>query len=203
MRASIVWRRFHNFRPSPQTGTVVLRSPALGARRGATGIGTLPRVGALDQLRGEEGIFERARSNPRIVVAIAAGVVLLLAWIGWAIYVTSENGAGAGLGVVIAWPAMLAALALISLPFIGGYLLVKRLSDGEGSTATAEADADEAEDEDDEEPEEPAEEEGEEDEEEEEDEEDEEEDEDGEEDNSDEESDDDSESDTEAKAAKG
>jgi hypothetical protein len=99
----------------------------------------LPPVGALDQLRGDDGILERARSSPRMVIAIAAGVVLLLAWIGWAIYVTSSNGATAGLGVVIAWPAMLAALALISLPFIGGYLLVRRLSDGEGSTATVEA----------------------------------------------------------------
>jgi hypothetical protein len=101
----------------------------------------LPPVGALDQLRGQEGILERARSNPRIVVAIAAGVVLLLAWIGWAIYVTSSDGATAGLGVVIAWPAMLAALALISLPFIGGYLLIKRLSEDSGSSATAEADS--------------------------------------------------------------
>jgi hypothetical protein len=111
----------------------------------------LPPVGALDQLRGQEGILERARSNPRIVVAIAAGVVLLLAWIGWAIYVTSSNGAAAGLGVVIAWPAMLAALALISLPFIGGYLLIRRLSESDGSSSTAEADEDE-----DEEPEESA-----------------------------------------------
>ncbi len=106
----------------------------------AIGIGTLPPV-------------DRARSNPWLAVAIAAGAILVLAWIGWAIYVTGQNGAGAGLGVVIAWPAMLAALALISLPFIGGYLLVKRLSDGEGSTATA--DAEESQDE--EEPEEPAE----------------------------------------------
>ena len=28
---------------------------------------------------------------------------LLLAWIGWAIYVTSENGADAGLGVGVRW----------------------------------------------------------------------------------------------------
>jgi len=156
-------------------------------------------VGALDQLRGEEGILERARSNPRIVVAIAAGTLLVLAWIGWAIYVTSENGAGAGLGVVVAWPAMLAALALISLPFIGGYLLIKRLSEDSGATASAEAETPEDADEDDsdEESEDSAEEEGEDtDDSEEEDEEDE------EVDDSDEESDDDSESDTEAKAAK-
>jgi hypothetical protein len=35
--------------------------------------------------------------------------------------------------VVIAWPAMLVALALISLPFIGVYLLLRYLSgSGEG-----------------------------------------------------------------------
>ena len=51
--------------------------------------------------------------------------------------------------MLIAWPAMLAALALISLPFIGGYLLIRRLSDGSGSTATAESETSEDEDEDD------------------------------------------------------
>ena len=106
----------------------------------------MPRVGALDQLRGADGgIVRRARSNPRLIVAIAAGVILMLAWIGWAIYVTSENGAGAGLGVVIAWPAMLAALALISLPFVGGYLLIRRLSEDSGSTATPEVETSEEE----------------------------------------------------------
>ena len=103
----------------------------------------MPRVGALDRLRGAngDGMIERARSNPRLMVAIAAGAILLFAWIGWAVYVTSSDGATAGLGVVIAWPAMLAALALISLPFIGGYLLIKRLSEDSGSSATAEADS--------------------------------------------------------------
>ena len=142
-------------------------------------------------------MVERARSNPRLVVAIAAGAILLLAWIGWAIYVTSSNGATAGLGVVIAWPAMLAALALISLPFIGGYLLIRRLSEDSGSAATAEGEASAAEDDDetddsDEELEDSAEEE----------EQDEAEEGDEESEDEDDESDDDSESDTEAKAAK-
>lgn len=102
----------------------------------------MPPVGALDQLRaanGQDGIVERARSNPRWAIAIATAAVLFLAWIAWAIYVTRSNGATAGLGVVLAWPAMLVALALISLPFIGGYLLIRRLSDGDGSAAAAEA----------------------------------------------------------------
>jgi hypothetical protein len=111
----------------------------------------LPPVGALDRLRaanGDDGFVGRARSNPRLVVAMAGGAVLLLAWIGWAIYVTSDHGARAGLGVVIAWPAMLAALALISLPFIGGYLLIKRLSASEGGTAETESSETDQDDED-------------------------------------------------------
>jgi hypothetical protein len=87
----------------------------------------LPRVRALDQLRDGE-FTDRVRSSPRLAVVIAGAGLLLLAWIGWAIYVTSSQGATAGLGVVIAWPALLAALGLISLPFIGGYLLIRRLS---------------------------------------------------------------------------
>lgn len=97
----------------------------------------MPPVGALDQLRsanGDDGPVGRARSNPWLLVAIVGAAILILTWIGWAIHVTGDDGARAGLGVLIAWPAMLAALALISLPFIGGYLLIRRLSEGGGET---------------------------------------------------------------------
>jgi hypothetical protein len=117
-------------------------------------------VGALEQLRsatGDDGLVGRARSRPWLLVAIVGAALVILAWIGWAIHVTSDNGARAGLGVVIAWPAMLAALALISLPFIGFYLLLRHLSGseqngdvaetGEASDADA-ADADEEPDDD-------------------------------------------------------
>jgi hypothetical protein len=98
-------------------------------------------VGALDQPRsptGDDGLVGRARSSPWLLVAIVGGAIVILAWIGWAIYVTSDNGARAGLGVVIAWPAMLAALALISLPFIGFYLLLRHLSGSEQNGDAAE-----------------------------------------------------------------
>jgi ABC-type sulfate transport system permease subunit len=91
----------------------------------------LPLVVALDQLRSagdDDDFVRRARSSPWLLVAIVAGGLLILAWIGWAIYVMSENGARAGLGVLIAWPAILVALALVSLPFIGIYLLLRYLS---------------------------------------------------------------------------
>jgi hypothetical protein len=84
-----------------------------------------------------DGILDRARANPRLTVAIAGGGLLLLGWIAWAIYVTSENGATAGLGVVIAWPALLSALALVSLPVVGAVLLVRRLRGTGEETASA------------------------------------------------------------------
>jgi hypothetical protein len=77
--------------------------------------GTLPRV------------VERVRSNPKLAVAIACGVLLLLAWIAWAILVTSDHGSRAGLGVLVAWPALVAALAVVVLAFYGLYLLIRRL----------------------------------------------------------------------------
>jgi hypothetical protein len=101
----------------------------------------LPPVGAPDELRsatGDDGLVGRARSRPWLLVAIVGAAIAILAWIGWAIHVTSDNGARAGLGVVIAWPAMLAALALISLPFIGFYLLLRHLSGSEQNGDVAE-----------------------------------------------------------------
>jgi hypothetical protein len=114
----------------------------------------LPRVGAVDQHDENGGGFiDRARSNPWLLVAIVAGAILLLAWIGWAIYVTDSSGATAGLGVVIAWPAMVVALALVALPFLGGYLLVRRLSTDSGAPSSSSDVNEETDSEDDEEPE--------------------------------------------------
>jgi hypothetical protein len=53
-------------------------------------------------------------------------VLLVAAWIGWAINVTSETGFTEGLGVLIAWPALLMAALLVCLPLIGIYLLLRR-----------------------------------------------------------------------------
>ena len=100
-------------------------SPAVSAPEGA------PQPSALSRMTAW------IRENPRVTVAVVGGVLLVCVWITWAVYVTSENGASAGLGVMIAWPAMVAALALISLPFIGGYMLFRRLSIDEGNPASA------------------------------------------------------------------
>jgi hypothetical protein len=60
-----------------------------------------------------------------LAVAIAAGLLLFAAWVAWAIHVTSDNGARAGFGVLVAWPALLVGLALISLPLIWAFRLIR------------------------------------------------------------------------------
>lgn len=91
-----------------------------------------------DVLGGADGgLIESARGNPRVAVAWAAVAVLVLAWIGWTVYVTVENGTAAGLGVLISWPAVLAALALVSAPFIGAAVLLRRHREGPGTPAMA------------------------------------------------------------------
>ena len=90
----------------------------------------------------------RIRANPWLAVGIAALALLIIAWLGWAIYVGSDRGVNEGLGVLIAVPALLVALAIVSLPFLGGYLLVKRR---ETEDADAKDDASDDEDDDSEE----------------------------------------------------
>src|SRR5215218_7093564 len=97
---------------TPRVGVYVTfssRSVGSPPPLGAAGIGTLPRVGTLDQLRGST---RQVRANPWLTVGVAIGTLIVCVWIGWAIHVTSDHGAREGLGVLIAWPAILAALVL-------------------------------------------------------------------------------------------
>jgi hypothetical protein len=91
----------------------------------------LPRVELMEKTRSAletpRAAIERGRSNPLLGIAAVTGALLLIAWIAWAIYVTNDNGANAGLGVVLSWPVLLAALALVASPFVGLYLLVRLL----------------------------------------------------------------------------
>jgi len=89
--------------------------------------------------------IERGRSNPRLGIAAIAAALLLIAWIAWAIDVTRDNGANAGLGVVLSWPVLVAALAVIASPFVGLYLLVSNLrstDEGEEAPSTSGGPAD-------------------------------------------------------------
>jgi len=88
-------------------------------------LGTVARVEVVDQAR---SLFDRVRANPGMTVAIVAGALIVIAWIGWALYVTSKNGSRAGLGVLVAVPALLAVLALVAGIFFGGYRLIRWLN---------------------------------------------------------------------------
>jgi hypothetical protein len=74
------------------------------------------------------GVADRLRSwgrNPWLVIGTVIGLLLIAAWIGWAIHVWSDHGARQGLGVLIVWPAILAALALVSIPFVWAFLVIR------------------------------------------------------------------------------
>jgi hypothetical protein len=55
------------------------------------------------------------------------GVVLLVvAWIGWAIYTAADRGFNAGLGVLVAWPTLLLLAAIAIAPLAGiAYIIVR------------------------------------------------------------------------------
>ena len=56
------------------------------------------------------------RRRRKIAVAVAASLVVA-AWIAWTVVIWDRNGAAAGIGVLVSWPAVLAVLALLTLPF--------------------------------------------------------------------------------------
>ena len=95
-------------------------SKAVGApRAGLAKLTEAPRA-RISTLR------ERAREHPTLAVGIVGGVLVGIAWIAWAIYVAANNGANAGLGVLITWPVLIGALALIAAPFVLTGMLVQR-----------------------------------------------------------------------------
>ena len=90
-------------------------------------------AGAWDRVGGVS-LVHRARSDSRIGAAVILGAILFVLWIAWTVYVWTENGTAAGLGVLISWPAVLAVLALLAAPFVGAVVLVRRLAANGGPT---------------------------------------------------------------------
>jgi hypothetical protein len=71
--------------------------------------------------KGWEDRLEERTGHSRRTIGLAIGAGLLFAlWIGWTAYVWSERGSTAAVGVLISWPAALAAVMLVTAPFIGG-----------------------------------------------------------------------------------
>jgi uncharacterized membrane protein len=135
-----------DYRRSPQSLTVVIRTPGVRGRRArgwrTDATGTLPRVGAADRLR---GAGRRVWANPWLLVGIVVGVLLICAWIAWAVHIWSEHGARQGLGVLIVWPAILAVLALVSIPFVWAFRLIRASARSEETGSDVKPDAGDAE----------------------------------------------------------
>ena len=78
-------------------------------------------------------------------MGIVIGVLLVCAWIGWAIHVWSDQGSRQGIGVLIVWPAIVAGLAVISVSFIWAFRVIRASArssdepDAEPEPAEAEA----------------------------------------------------------------
>ena len=54
-------------------------------------------------------------------------------WIAWTVYVWSTNGSTAGLGVLISWPVVFGAVALVVAPFVLIARLILRNRNGRGA----------------------------------------------------------------------
>jgi uncharacterized membrane protein len=79
-------------------------------------------VGAADRLR---SWARKTWANPWLLVGIVLGLLLVCAWLAWAIHTWSENGARQGLGVLIVWPAIVAVLAVIAIPFVWAFRVIR------------------------------------------------------------------------------
>ena len=97
-------------------------------------------MGAADRLR---SWGRGALRNPWLIAGLVVGFLLVCAWIAWAIHVGSEHGGGAALGVLIVWPAIVVVLAVIAVPFIWAFRVIRASAgSGEGDSG-AEPDSDE------------------------------------------------------------
>jgi hypothetical protein len=65
-------------------------------------------------------------------------VLLICAWIGWAIHVWSEHSSRQGLGVLVVWPAIVAVLAVISIPFVWAFRVIRGTARSEDAEEEAE-----------------------------------------------------------------
>jgi hypothetical protein len=95
----------------------------------------VPRVGAADRL---SNWGRKVTGNPWLAIGIVIALLLICAWIAWAIHVWSEHSAREGLGVLIVWPAIAAVVAVISIPFVWAFQVIRASSASEGEATEAE-----------------------------------------------------------------
>jgi type VI protein secretion system component VasK len=63
--------------------------------------------------------------NPWLAIGAVIGLLLVGAWIAWTVHVWSDHGSRQGLGVLIVWPAILTVLAVIAIPFVWAFRVIR------------------------------------------------------------------------------
>ena len=92
-------------------------------------------MGAADRLR---SWGHGALRNPWLIAGIVIGFLLVCAWIAWAIHVSSEQGTREALGVLIVWPAIVAVLAVLAIPFVWAFRVIRASADSREEEADSE-----------------------------------------------------------------
>jgi len=93
------------------------------------------------------GVADRLRSwarNPWLLIGTVIGLLLVITWLAWAIHVWADHGARQGIGVLIVWPAIVAVLALISIPFVWAFRVIRASGRSEEGGSDAKPEAGEA-----------------------------------------------------------
>jgi hypothetical protein len=80
----------------------------------------------------------RVVESPWLLVGIVAGFLLICAWIAWAVHVSAEHSIRQGLGALLAWAAIAAVVALISIPFIWAFRVIRASAGSEQDEAEPE-----------------------------------------------------------------
>lgn len=116
-----------------RTGASNLRGAASERTSTSTEAARDGLAGVWDRVGGA-WLVEHGKADSRVGAGLIIGAVLFVLWIAWTAYVWAENGTAAGLGVLISWPAVVLALALVAAPFVGAVVLVRRLAANGGPT---------------------------------------------------------------------
>lgn len=107
-----------------------MRSSSKDEAPPAPGLAPVQLAASAEKTYGERLADRLGHSRRTIGLAIGIALIVLM-WIGWTAYVWAENGSTAGIGVLISWPAVLAGVTLVTAPFIGGAVAVRRHRAGE------------------------------------------------------------------------
>jgi len=102
------------------------------------GIGVPDRVKSVSAPGRVKQLTAAVRERPGVAIACAAGALLLIVWIAWAIHVGSTNGGAAAVGVLISWPLVFTLAATLALLVIATTRLIRWMQpDGPSASPAA------------------------------------------------------------------